>query len=206
MKTREEREELEKILKESGERNFSPEDTPELEGISSFDLDFDKLRKECDSKAKKMLKNATGLVLSPEMLKQNPYLKDKMRVDVISLSGMLYQLKVNETMQETLMEEVRSGASHPRMFEVFGQLSKTIADLNKQLLQTVEAIKQTYKGIKGDILEKREELKALGAGDDGLLRNNRGIVSLGTKELIKATKRMKAHSQRDQEIEDVEVE
>jgi hypothetical protein len=111
---------------------------------------------------------------------------------MISLSGMLYQLEVNKTMQTALMEEVRSGAMHPRMFEVFGGLSKTIGELNKQLLQTVEAIKVTYRDLKDDIRE----------------RNQKGLLTLGTKELIKKTKMDKIENQRnkDQDIEDVESE
>jgi hypothetical protein len=195
MKISEEREQLERMVSGSDEKidkNVVPSLTPELAMEPTFTLDFEALRKECDGKAKKMIKNATGFMLSDEMIKQNPYLKNKMQVDVISLSGMLYQLKVNETMQETLMEEVRSGAAHPRMFEVFGQLSKTIGELNKQLLQTVEAIKSTYKHVKFDIKEKNEELKAIGPGQNGITRNDKGLIALGTKELINETKKLKA--------------
>jgi hypothetical protein len=142
-------------------------------------------------------------MLTDDTVKNNPYLKNKMQVDVLSLSGMLYQLKVNEMMQETLMEEVRSGATHNRNFEVFGQLSKTIGDLNKQLLQTVEAIKSTYKDIRFDVKEKENELRAIGPGQNGMVRNDRGIVALGTKELIKETKKLKSISN-GQVIEDIQ--
>jgi hypothetical protein len=85
------------------------------------------------------------------------------------------------------------------MFEVFGQLSKTIGDLNKQLLQTVEAIKATYKDIRFDVQEKQNELRAIGPGQNGMIRNDKGIVALGTKELINETKRLKA-AQNDQVV------
>lgn len=208
MKISEQADELEKMIASADEnisRNVVPtgENIPGLAMEPTFDLDFDQLRKECDGKAKKMIKNATGFMLSDEMIKQNPYLKNKMQVDIISLSGMLYQLKVNETMQETLMEEVRSGAAHPRMFEVFGQLSKTIGELNKQLLQTVEAIKSTYKDAKFDIKEKEEDLKAIGPGQNGITRNAKGIIALGTKELINETKKLKAGI--ENKVEDAQI-
>jgi hypothetical protein len=97
------------------------------------------------------------------------------------------------------MEEVRNGATHNRNFEVFGQLSKTIGELNKQLLQTVEAIKSTYRDIRFDAKEKENELKAIGPGQNGMVRNGHGLVALGTKELIKETKKLKSH------IQDAEV-
>ena len=204
MKIKDERDELEKILNVSSEKiGLEPtaSDTPELKMEPTFTIDFEALQKDCDKKAKRMIHNATGFMFSDELVRDNPYLKNKMQVDIISLSGMMYQLSVNETMQKALMEEVRSGAMHPRMFEVFGQLSKTIGDLNKQLLQTVEAIKSTYRDLKVDIREKNQDQAALGQG--GLVKNSQGILALGTKELIREAKKLKA-TQKDEDIQDVE--
>lgn len=208
MKAREEKDELQQMIDAADDRldkNVVPPSNavPELMMEPRFSMDFNKLRKECDSKAKKMIKNATGFMLNDSVIKDNPYLRNKMQVDVLSLSGMLYQLRVNEMMQETLMEEVRNGATHNRNFEVFGQLSKTIGDLNKQLLQTVEAIKSTYKDIKFDVKERENELRAIGPGQNGMVRNDKGLVALGTKELIKETKKLKS-TQNGQIIEDIQ--
>jgi len=200
MRIRDERSELEAIINSSPEKIGNEViDASELKMDPTFTLDFDELQKICDRKAKKLIYTVTGFMLSDELVRENPYFKNKMQVDVISLAGMLYQLEVNKTMQTTLMEEVRSGATHPRMFEVFGQLSKTIGELNKQLLQTVEAIKMTYRDLKDDVREKNQSM-ALGEGN--LQRNDKGIIALGTKELIRETKKLKMAQQN---IEDVEV-
>jgi hypothetical protein len=206
-----ERENLEKMIASAGtsiDDNVAPtRDAPELKMEPAFDMDFNRTKRNCQRRARRMVNNATGLMLSDSMVKENPYLKNKMQVDVISLTGLLYQLEINEMMQEALMEEVRSGAAHPRMFEVFGNLSKTIGELNKQLLQTVEAIKMTYRDVKGDIREKEEELKAIGPHESGLIRNKNGITAMGTKELINETKRLKAAQMNDvQDIEELESE
>jgi len=206
-----ERADLEEMIEKSGSsisKNVAPTgDNPELKMEPAFDMDFDRTKRNCQRRARRMVNNATGLMLSDAMVKENPYLKNKMQVDIISLAGILYQLEVNEMMQEALMEEVRSGAAHPRMFEVFGNLSKTIGELNKQLLQTVEAIKMTYRDVKGDIREKEEELKAIGPHESGLVRNKDGITAMGTKELINETKRLKAAQMNDvQDIEELESE
>jgi len=207
MRIRDERDELEKLITLSsnnlGKENI-PSNAPELTMDPAFTLDFNQLQKECDIKAKKMIRHATGFMFTDELIKNNPYLKNKMNVDIISLSGMLYQLEVNKTMQAALMEEVRAGALHPRMFEVFGQLSKTIGELNKQLLQTVEAIKITYRDLKTDIREKNQDLMAI--GESGLIKNNKGIIALGTKELIKETKKLKSiqKDNENNEIQDIE--
>lgn len=198
MSIKDERNDLESMIDysvDSLEGNVAPSDeAKELKMNPTFDIDFDKARRNCQRRARRMIKNATGLMISDEKMQKDPYLKNKMQVDTISLAGLLYQLEINELMQETLMEEVRSGAAHPRMFEVFGNMSKTIGELNKQLLQTVEAIKMTYKDVKGDIQEK-EDLKAIGPGESGIRRDRQGgLISMGTKGLINETKKLKAEN------------
>jgi len=207
------REDLEKMMENSNaslDGSMLPADeaaTPELEMKPTFTMDLGKARKNCKRRARRMINNATGLMLSDHMVQENPYLRNKMQVDTLSLSGILYQLEVNEAMQETLMEEIRSGAAHPRMFEVFGNLTKTIGELNKQLLQTVEAIKTTYKDLKYDIKEKDEERRAIGM-TEGVIKQPDGVISMGTKDLIKQAKLKKISGElgkgKNQDIEDAE--
>ena len=210
MKAKDEKRELEKLIDQAAENlneNVpSPNQTPELQSEPSFEIDYEKIQKDCDKQAKKMIKNATGLMMNDEIVKTNQYLKNKMDVDVLSLADMLYQLQTNKLMQKALMEEVRHGAMQARMFEVFGQLTKTINEINKQLLQTVEAIKSTYRDLRDDIRQNSEELKALGTGDSGLMRNSKGLVTMGSKELINQTKRLKLERYKeDNNIEDAQT-
>ena len=204
MKISEEREEIEKLIGSltdisSNNALNNPPNMSEIGSEPAFELDYSVLLTECDKKAKKLVQNATGLILSDEIVKNNPYLKNKMSVDIRSLSGMLYQLSVNETMQKALIEEVRQGAMHPRMFEVFGQLSKMIADLHKQLLQTVEVIKSTYKDLKTDLYEKNQEMQAL--TESGVTKNAKGMLIMGTKDLIKETKKLKIQNKETKDAE-----
>jgi len=50
-----------------------------------------------------------------------------------------------------------------------------------------------------------EELKAIGPGESGIMRNSKGLVAMGTKELIKEARRLKNPSQ-EQIIEDITEE
>ena len=206
MKIKDEKKALEKMIEAADdviEGNIpKPGDTPELQGGPMFEIDYDQLEKDCNKKAKKLIKNATGFVLTDEFVKENPYLKNKMDIDIISLSGMLYQMELTKIMQKALTEEVRHGAMHPRMFEVFSGLAKTISENNKQLLQTVEAIKTTYLDIKDNARQNSDDIKAI--GDGGVMRNEKGIIALGTKDLIKQTKQLKAAQKNNEDIEDVE--
>lgn len=198
MKVKEEKEKLEKLLDTASDSINGDVPTPgnipeELQTQSTMGIDFTELKDQCNNEARIMINNAIGFILSDDILNENPYLKNKLEVDIMSLGGMLYQVRVNEAMQKAMMEEVDKGFMHPRMFEVFSGLSKTIAEINKQLLGTVEAIKITYKDAKSDIQEKKTD--ALGESS----RNSRGMIeqgdggvlTMGTKDLINTVKKHK---------------
>jgi len=209
MTIKSDREDLENILTGSNASlaNNSPNgeflDNEELEAKPIFEIDFKKIKSTTRKKAKKMIKTSTGLLLSDKVIASNPYLKQKMDIDIISLSGLLYQLEVNETMQKALMEEVQSGAASPRMFEVFSSQTKSISELNKQLLQTIEAIKMAYRDVKIDI-EGREEVKAIDAGDNLIKSSDNSLITIGTSDLINQAKKLKVLLHKSKDIEDIE--
>jgi len=197
MKLKEERKELEKMLESAPQEinNNVPNLNDNIPGIQVepvTNVDFVELRKKCQREARAMLKNAIKFIITEEDLKDNKYLKDKLKVDTLSLAGMIYQLRTNEIMQKALIDQVNLGMVQARMFEVFATMSKTIGDLNKQLVQTVEALKETYKTFKQDA--KDIKMEVLGPSDEvkGILTTgNGGVVTRGTKELINKVKENK---------------
>lgn len=197
MKTRDERKELENLIKNSpseisGHVAEPGKDLPELQPEPIMSVDFDELKNRCEVEARIMITNAIAFILPADMIENNEYLQNKLEVDVISLAGMIYQLRTNEVMQKALIDQVNSGAVNPRMFEVFGNLSKIIGDLNKQLLQTTEAIKETYKTFKNDVKEQRTEALGPQQNVSGMITTgDGGVVTRGTKELINQVKLIK---------------
>jgi hypothetical protein len=198
MRAKEERNELEKLLEKSPkeiDKNVpTPGETiPGLHAEPVTDVNFEELKDRCEADARIMITNAIAFIIPEDMIENNEYLKNKLEVDVISLASMIYQLRTNEAMQKALIDQLNLGMVNARMFEVFSGMSKTIGELNKQLIQTVEAIKQTYKTFKDDVKEKRTE--ALGpstSSTTGMLTAGDGsVVTRGTKELINNVKRIK---------------
>jgi hypothetical protein len=210
MRIKDERDELKNMLDKAPEKidknvAVPGEDLVELAPEPLISVNFDDLKKQCEKDARKMIKNAISFMIPLDMIRENKYLKDKFNVDVMSLSGMIYQLKSNEIVQKTLMEQISLGMAHPRMFEVYAGMSKTLGDLNKQLLQTVEAIKETYKGFKEDVREKRTEAIGPGTTTNGMLTSGDGsIITRGTKELINRVKAVKNQNGNDQSYIDEE--
>lgn len=198
MKAREERKELEKMLDKSSEKinDNVPNKTEEIPGLKVepvTDVNFIELREKCEEEANIMLTNAIEFIIPTDMIENNKYLQNKLQVDIISLAGMIYQLRTNEVMQKALIDQINLGMVNARMFEVFAGMTKTIGELNKQLIQTVEAIKQTYKGFVEDVKEKRtESISVSSNSSSGMLTTGEGgVVTRGTKELINNVKKIK---------------
>lgn len=197
MKLKEEREELKKLLNKSPEEinNNVPQPGEEIPGLKAepvTDVNFVELKLKCEEDARIMITNAISFIIPDDMIENNEYLKNKLEVDVISLASMIYQLRTNEVMQKALIDQINLGMVNARMFEVFSGMSKTVGELNKQLIQTVEAIKETYKTFREDVKEKRTEAIGPGSQVNGILTTGDGsVVTRGTKELINNVKRIK---------------
>lgn len=198
MKARDERKELERMIDQSPETIANNANVPanEISAISQgplVDENFGELKIKCELEARTMINNAISFMFPQDMIENNEYLKNKIEVDVMTLAGMVYQLRSNEAIQKTLMQQINLGATHPRYFEVFSGMAKTIGDLNKQLIQTVEAIRETYRNMKEDVKEKRMEALGPKSTSNGnmLTTGDGGIITRGTKELINEVRRQK---------------
>lgn len=206
MKVKDERKVLEAMLEKNPPEiklEKPEESSDDLQNEPIMDVNFAELKTQCEEEARIMLTNAIAFLIPADMIENNNYLKNKLEVDIISLAGMIYQLRTNEVMQKALIDQVNLGATNPRMFEVFGQLSKIIGELNKQLIQTVEAIKETFKTFKNDVKEQRTEALAPTANSAGMLTSGDGsVITRGTKEMIHQVRNAK-HKQQ-QVIENVE--
>jgi len=200
MRTRDERHELEKLLEKSPkeiDKNVpKSDDVPEIYSEPRITEDLDELKNVCEKEARIMITNAISFIIPEDMIETNEYLKNKLEIDIMSLAGMIYQLRINQIVQKTLTLEISLGISQARMFEVFTGMSKTIGELNKQLIQTVEAIKETYKTFKEDVKEKRTEALGPSTNTNGILTTHGGsVVTRGTKELINNVKRIKTQNE-----------
>jgi len=211
MKLKDEREELKKILDKSPTEinNNVPNSTEEIPGLHAepvTNVNFDELKLKCEIDARIMITNAITFMIPEDMIENNQYLQNKLEVDIMSLAGMIYQLRTNEVMQKALIDQVNLGMVNARMFEVFAGMSKTIGELNKQLIQTVEAIKETYRAFREDVKEKRTEAIGPGTRINGMLTTGDGsVVTRGTKELINNVKRIKQENGNKEFIDEAEL-
>ena len=190
MKIKEEQEMLSNMLDQNIEAtaNKLPTDPPvdSLTPEPVFTIDYKKLKKKSTAKAKKLLKQALLHIMPLEIIESNEFVKDKMQLDIITLSGMIYQLEINQIMQEKLSEEISKGATSPRMFETFNDASRTNMEANKQLIATIEVLKQGYKGINYEIKERKEQdaLPSAESTPTALIGTDGSRTYFGGKSLI----------------------
>ena len=195
MKLKEQTEQLKSLLKNTNNIN-SPSDMninidqvpPELDPAPLFDIDFDKVQKEMQKRARRTLNKIVKHIIPDNML-DDQYVKEKMEQDIITLSGLHYQIYTNELMQKTLMQTVGQGNPSPRLFETFTMISKNIADTNKQLMLTEEALRKSYIDIKYEIRSKENETVELNeySSINNILpesTNKDHLINRGSKNLI----------------------
>lgn len=162
----------------------------ELEPAPLFDIDFERVQKNMQKKARKTLMKIVKHII-PDNLQDDQYVKEKMEQDIITLSGLHYQIYTNELMQRTLMQTVGQGNPSPRLFETFTLISKNIADTNKQMMLTEEALRKSYLDVKYEIRTKENEMVEIGSGSiNNILpeSTNNSITIRGTKNLINSVK------------------
>jgi len=210
MKIKEERDQLEKLINTASDINngLTPNaaDIPDISAEPTMVVDFDELRFQCNEEAEMLIKKSIAFSIPPEMLENNEYLAEKLKNDSFAMSAIIYQLRCCELVQRSLMEQIKSGMTHPRMYEVFAGLVKSTGEINKQMIQTVEALSSTYKNLKLDMREMSNE--ALGPRQEqGMITTGDGsIITRGTKEIINESRKMKNFKRENVEnVEDVKV-
>lgn len=154
---------LEEILlgMETGTQNISGEDVlPKLKAISP--LDYEKIKKDSDEKSTSIVESVVLMYLPPDFIHQQEYIFQKMEVDKLTLSNLLFQMKTAEHALKKLLEEIDNGNTSPRLFEVLASLQKSKMEIIKHLAAFMVTMENNYKTLKfdyyGNNVEKKSEL------------------------------------------------
>jgi hypothetical protein len=119
--------------------------------------------------------------LSEELIQKNEYIQLKAKVDVMTMSQLIYQMKTAEHAITILMRSIDAGEVSPRMFEVLGGLQKTLLDIMKHQTLHMMAAEENLKKLKRDIDIYRD------AESIDVTPKNQGVgnVKRGTRNLMK---------------------
>jgi hypothetical protein len=131
--------------------------TPALSGggLPAFQvtdpLDYDGEKDIAQSKAKKLMNSLLKFYLSQELIQKNEYITLKAKIDVMTMSNLMFQMRTAEHAIVTLLRSIDAGEASPRMFEVLGGLQKTMLDIMKHQTLHMMAAEENMKKLKRDI-------------------------------------------------------
>lgn len=182
------REELEKLI-----ANTSQEITTGLDATKSLlpkrseeFLDYHKVKDVLDSESTEIVHSIAEFYLDTDVISKVPYVKQKTKVDQITVSSLLFQMKTAEHAIIKLLGEIDDGNLHPRTFEVLASLQRSKMEIVKHLAQFMIIMENAYKNFQEDYRIKKAETVDVNAEED-----DEGFRMRGSKQLIQALQRVR---------------
>ena len=163
-------------------------------------VNYGDMKVTSEKQAKKTINSLMKFYLDADIIEKDEYLQAKKKMDEMTMSSLVYQLKAGERALTTLLETIEGGELAPRMFEVLATLQKSMLDIIKSQTMYLMATEESAKRISRDIelYKKREndsELEQVGGRENGNIQR-------GTKDLMNQIQA----GIKQADIEDVEPE
>lgn len=113
-------------------------------------LNYEVVKKFADEKAEGIVESVVLLYLPKEFVFEQDYIAQKMTVDKMTVSNLIFQMKTAEHAIKKLLEELDTGNTHARTFEVLGGLQKSKMEIVKHLAQFMVMLENNYKSLRLD--------------------------------------------------------
>lgn len=148
-------EELELIMTTTDTINVDNLELPKENKVEVF-KNFDEVRKRAETKSKQIIRKLVQFHFTKEML-SDKYAKQKISLDVINLTNLIFQLESSQFAIQKLLEEIDSGGMQARNFEVLAQLQKTNLEIFKYNKQGLQVMDSEYRAFAQEWKMKKEE-------------------------------------------------
>ena len=124
-------------------------------------VNYGDMKVTSEKQAKKTINSLMKFYLDADIIEKDEYLQAKKKMDEMTMSSLVYQLKAGERALTTLLETIEGGELAPRMFEVLATLQKSMLDIIKSQTMYLMATEESAKRISRDIelYKKREHDK-----------------------------------------------
>lgn len=148
-------------------------------------IDFAEMNRNFENQAKSITDSLFKFYVDLGVIDRHEYFKHKQALDNANISNIFFQLNTIKMAIEKIAEEINQGNTHPRLFEVFGQLQDKLSAVVKTQANYLLFLEDTYKKAKQEV-----ELKE-GGGETAQLgastaKSGEYFVTAGTKNLVKA--------------------
>lgn len=157
-------------------------DLPSLRTIKP--LDFDAIKEDADIKAEEIVESAVLLYLPKEFVFEHDYVNQKMMIDKMTVSNLIFQMKTAEHAIKKLLEDIDSGNMAPRSFEVLASLQKSKMEIVKHLAQFMVILETNYKNLKIDYESSDAKNSHVGDAEAEEIRQESTTRFRGTKGLM----------------------
>jgi len=200
------REELEKLIESTSTENEIEVNKAKniLTARRQGFLNYHDIKITIDKEANKIVKAIAGFYLDTEIISSVPYVKQKTKVDIITVSSLLFQMRTAEHAIIKLLGEIDDGNLHPRTFEVLASLQRSKMEIVKHLAQFMLIMENAYKAFKDDYRVKKSESATYidESSDDS---EGTGFRTRGSRALIQAMTKLKNEQKEEDDftIEDV---
>ena len=197
---------LDSIIMEESLDSVIEANTSELPRIKSSNLmDYDEEKSSAFTEANSLLDSLTNFYLDPDKIGAPDHLDQKKKIDAINISSMMFQLKSAQHAITKILEEIELGNTHPRLFEVLGQLQSQIMQMPKDYQNYMDKMEQGYKRLRNEVEQKNHsEGISMERSSDGesyipsAISSEGTIKSRGTKNMMEGIRELLGG-----EIEDV---
>lgn len=157
------------------------EPTPPL-----FTIDHDAMRQSCENRARMTITRIVNHVMSEEDA-SSPYVKQKMEIDIASLTNLLVSQAQNAVLTEAMITKLAIDGMPTSQTRVFAEFRRMDAELNKQILESEAVYRATYTQLKYEVQQRRFEGShlELSSGEASKPKFASERISVGSKDLIK---------------------
>lgn len=149
---------------------------------------YTELKSSSTKKAKKTISSLMRFYLDEEIIEKDEYIQAKKKIDEMTMSSLIYQLRAGERALTTLLETIEDGEIAPRMFEVLATLQKSMLDIIKSQTMYLMAAEEGTKRIARDIelYKKRENTREINEASGATSTNPaKDTTQRGTKDLMR---------------------
>ena len=144
--------------------------------------DFAQIIEECDTEALKIVTNTALFYLTKEEIQSDRYLMDKVDMDRMEISNLLFQSKSAKLTYVRLLEEIDGGNVHPRIFEVQSGLQKSMMEIMKSKTMYIQIMERSWRDIRQELQLKN----TIEVGDGEGEFQAGSLKSRGTRDFLKA--------------------
>lgn len=113
-------------------------------------LDYEIVKTDCDEKSVNIIEALVLLYLPVDFIERHEYVFQKMNIDKMIVSNLLFQMKTAEHAIKKLLEEIDGGNIQPRVFEVLASLQRSKMEIVKHIATFMVTLENNYKNLKYD--------------------------------------------------------